>query len=160
MQTKRETDQDWVGPDLPSLSGVVFGSILFVTGMDAHHDGDRGTVRDPAVRYRARLDADAEGPHAVTIAAATRRVLRRQGMPRQEIRAVLAANDPLLVRRLLELHRERLEEWLEEQRRLVANIEQSLAGEPGPMRSEDMLELAARSCAGGDAAWLPRMGTR
>jgi hypothetical protein len=33
MQTKRETDQDWVGPELPSLSGVVFGSILFVTGM-------------------------------------------------------------------------------------------------------------------------------
>jgi hypothetical protein len=32
MQTKRETDQDWVGPDLPSLSGVVFGSILFMTG--------------------------------------------------------------------------------------------------------------------------------
>ena len=30
---QRETDQDWVGPDLPSLSGVVFGSILFVTGM-------------------------------------------------------------------------------------------------------------------------------
>ena len=33
MQTDRRTDQDWVGPDLPSLSGVVFGSILFVTGM-------------------------------------------------------------------------------------------------------------------------------
>jgi hypothetical protein len=33
MQTKRETDQGWVGPELPSLSGVVFGSILFVTGM-------------------------------------------------------------------------------------------------------------------------------
>jgi hypothetical protein len=32
MQTKPETDQDWVGPDLPSLSGVVFGSILFMTG--------------------------------------------------------------------------------------------------------------------------------
>ena len=32
MQTKRETGQDWVGPDLPSLSGVVFGSILFMTG--------------------------------------------------------------------------------------------------------------------------------
>ena len=32
MQAKRETDQDWVGPDLPSLSGVVFGSILFTTG--------------------------------------------------------------------------------------------------------------------------------
>jgi hypothetical protein len=33
MRTDRKTDQDWVGPDLPSLSGVVFGSILFVTGM-------------------------------------------------------------------------------------------------------------------------------
>jgi hypothetical protein len=32
MQTKRETDKDWVGPELPSLSGVVFGSILFMTG--------------------------------------------------------------------------------------------------------------------------------
>ena len=44
-------------------------------------------------------------------------------MPPQEIRAVLAADDPLVVQRLLELHRERLGEWLEEQRRLVANIE-------------------------------------
>lgn len=32
MQTDRKKEQDWVGPDLPSLSGVVFGSILFVTG--------------------------------------------------------------------------------------------------------------------------------
>ena len=30
---------------------------------------------------------------------------------------------PLVVRRLLELHRERLEEWLEAQQRLLANIE-------------------------------------
>jgi hypothetical protein len=33
MQTDLKTDQDWVGPDLPSLSGIVFGSILFVTGV-------------------------------------------------------------------------------------------------------------------------------
>jgi hypothetical protein len=33
MQTDQRQDQEWVGPDLPSLSGVVFGSILFVTGM-------------------------------------------------------------------------------------------------------------------------------
>ena len=33
MQTDLREDQEWVGPDLPSLSGVVFGSILFVTGM-------------------------------------------------------------------------------------------------------------------------------
>jgi hypothetical protein len=32
MKAKREMDQEWVGPDLPSLSGVVFGSILFMTG--------------------------------------------------------------------------------------------------------------------------------
>ena len=32
MQAKRETDQEWVGPDLPSLIGVVFVSILFMTG--------------------------------------------------------------------------------------------------------------------------------
>jgi DNA-binding transcriptional MerR regulator len=58
-----------------------------------------------------------------------RRILRRQGMPPQEIRAVLVADDPVIVRRLLELHRERLEEWLEAQRRLVSDIEQSLARE-------------------------------
>jgi hypothetical protein len=33
MRTRTEETRDWVGPDLPSLSGVVFGSILFVTGM-------------------------------------------------------------------------------------------------------------------------------
>ena len=27
-----ETTKDWVGPDLPSLGGVVAGSILFMTG--------------------------------------------------------------------------------------------------------------------------------
>jgi hypothetical protein len=56
-------------------------------------------------------------------AAAARRILRRQGMPSREVRAILEANDPLVVRRLLELHRERLEEWLEEQQRLLANID-------------------------------------
>jgi hypothetical protein len=68
-------------------------------------------------------------------AAAARRILRGQGMPPREIRAILAADDPLFVRRLLELHRERLAEWLEEQQRLVASIEWSLAGEPDMVRS-------------------------
>jgi hypothetical protein len=52
-------------------------------------------------------------------------------MPPREIRAVLGGDDPVVVRRLLELHRERLAEWLEEQQRLVATIERSLAGERG-----------------------------
>jgi len=54
--------------------------------------------------------------------------LRRQRMPPDEIRAVLAADDPIVVRRLLELHRERMEEWLEEQRRIVATLERALTG--------------------------------
>ncbi|HJR96402.1 MAG TPA: hypothetical protein VJ979_00675 [Actinomycetota bacterium] len=27
-----ETTKGWVGPELPSLSGIVFGSVLFMTG--------------------------------------------------------------------------------------------------------------------------------
>jgi hypothetical protein len=30
--TTTKNDERWVGPDLPSLGGVVVGSILFVTG--------------------------------------------------------------------------------------------------------------------------------
>ena len=68
-------------------------------------------------------------------AVASRRILRRQGMASREIRAVLASDDPLVVQRLLELHRERLGEWLEEQRRLVVMIERSLAIERGAIPS-------------------------
>lgn len=31
MRTTEET-REWVGPDMPSVSGIVFGSILYVTG--------------------------------------------------------------------------------------------------------------------------------
>jgi hypothetical protein len=72
----------------------------------------------------------------MTVEATAREILKGQRMPPEEIRAVVAADDPLFVRRLLELHRERLEEWLEEQRRLVANIERSLAGEGPPREAE------------------------
>jgi hypothetical protein len=58
--------------------------------------------------------------------------LRRQQMPPDEIRAVLAADDPIVVRRLLELHRERMEEWLDDQRRIVASLERALMG-AGPL---------------------------
>ena len=58
--------------------------------------------------------------------SSVRRILRRQGMPPEEIRTVLATSDRHVVRRILELHRERLGEWLEEQRGLVDSIERSL----------------------------------
>ena len=50
-------------------------------------------------------------------------ILRRQRMPAEEIRAVLSAGDPAIVRRYLELHGERLEEWLEGQRRALESVE-------------------------------------
>ena len=52
--------------------------------------------------------------------------LRRNRMPRAEIRAVLAADDPEIVRRYLELHRERLEEQLEDRRRALDALACSL----------------------------------
>lgn len=71
-------------------------------------------------------------------AGAARRILRRQGMPSREIRAVLAAEDPVAVRRLLELHRERLEEWLEEQQKLLANIDGRRSGGHRRAASDDL----------------------
>lgn len=55
-------------------------------------------------------------------------LLRRQRMPLPEIRAILSANDPVAVRHHLELHRERLEEWLAGQRAAIASLETALAG--------------------------------
>jgi hypothetical protein len=60
-------------------------------------------------------------------------ILRRQRMPAEEIRAVVTAEDPVIVRRHLELHRERLGEWLEEQRRIIGTIERSLTGRMQPI---------------------------
>jgi hypothetical protein len=54
------------------------------------------------------------------------RILREQGMPPEQVHAVLARRDPVLARRVFELHRERLGERLEEQRRLVERIERGL----------------------------------
>ena len=54
--------------------------------------------------------------------------LLRQQMPPDEIRAILTADDPIVIRRLFELHRERMEEWLHDQRRIVASLERSLMG--------------------------------
>jgi hypothetical protein len=54
-------------------------------------------------------------------------VLRSHGMPAEEIRALLSADDPTTVRRYLELHRERLDEWLADQVRVLAIVEDLLA---------------------------------
>ena len=53
--------------------------------------------------------------------------LRLQRMPLDEIRAVLTADDPEIVRRHLELHQERLAERYAEERRAVARLAASLS---------------------------------
>ena len=54
-------------------------------------------------------------------------VLRRCRMPEVEIGWILSADDPATVHMLVELHRERLEEELEECRRDLAHVEARLA---------------------------------
>jgi hypothetical protein len=75
-----------------------------------------------------RLDADRQVDSGSRSWA--ERVLRDQGMPPDELRAVLTTADRKLVRRHLQLHLERLEERLVTQRRRVAAIERILA-DPG-----------------------------
>ena len=66
--------------------------------------------------------------------------LREQGMPAAELQAILRSDDPVIVRRYLELHRERLEERLAEQVRTLERLERQLirrrlTGEPAPDRA-------------------------
>jgi hypothetical protein len=50
-----------------------------------------------------------------------------QGMPSEEIVSILGARSPELIRRHIELHRERLEEHLADQWRTLERLEQFLA---------------------------------
>jgi hypothetical protein len=52
--------------------------------------------------------------------------LADQAMPSEEIAAMVRAHDPELVRRYLELHRERLEERLADQQRTIDLLERLL----------------------------------
>jgi DNA-binding transcriptional MerR regulator len=58
--------------------------------------------------------------------ASAARALLRHDMPLDEIRAVLAADDPRIIHRYLELHVERLEERIRERRRTLAAVERAL----------------------------------
>jgi hypothetical protein len=60
------------------------------------------------------------------IASATR-TLREQGMPPEEIEAVLVVEEPQVLRRYMELHRERLDERLAVEQRALAGAERFLA---------------------------------
>jgi hypothetical protein len=82
-----------------------------------------------------------------SVAASAIRALIDQGMPWSEIGSILGSDDPELVRHTLELHRERLEERLAEQRAELDRIEPillealvgagSFAGATGEPASEE-----------------------
>jgi len=59
-----------------------------------------------------------------------RETLREQGMPAAELQSILRSDDPVIVRRYLELHRERLEERLAEQVRTLERLERQLDPTP------------------------------
>jgi hypothetical protein len=53
-------------------------------------------------------------------------LLSRQGMPPGDVSAVLETRDPRVIRRYLELHRERLMEQAIDQRRAIDQVERLL----------------------------------
>jgi DNA-binding transcriptional MerR regulator len=86
------------------------------------------TLKDRAARPGRRVEA-----RPVRDGSTNRivRALRAQGMPREEIRAVVSAEDPELVRRILALHRERLEERLAARFTQIHHIERTLTSARG-----------------------------
>ena len=73
-------------------------------------------------------------PEASWRLARATQVLRDQGMPPEEIDAILGADDPGVIRRYLELHVERLEERLADQRRSIGRLMQVIPPAPGVRR--------------------------
>ncbi|HJS26636.1 MAG TPA: hypothetical protein VJ913_05870 [Actinomycetota bacterium] len=67
-----------------------------------------------------------DGPDVSSLIRAAA-LLRESRMPAEEIRTIVTSAEPELVHRYLELHLERLEEWLLEQRRTLASVEDLLA---------------------------------
>jgi hypothetical protein len=69
--------------------------------------------------------------------------LSEQGMPSREIAAILEADRGQLVRQYLELHRERLEEHLADQRRTLARLERLLVSRTSRTAARPRMLLSA-----------------
>ena len=91
-------------------------------------------TRSHKAATEARGSRDQLDPEASWRLALATPVLRDQGMPPEEIDAILGADDPWVVRKYLELHEERLEERLAEQRRSIARLRQVIAPATGVQR--------------------------
>jgi hypothetical protein len=99
---------------------------LGVDGMRRRHYSD-------SLEKEGELSPSSSGSIAWAIS-----MLKDQGMPSEEIAKILGADDPVLVSRYLELHRERLDEHLAAQRRTLERLERLLAARSlaSPARGE------------------------
>jgi hypothetical protein len=113
----------WAGLDIVKNTpdGVGRGGVMQAPGRSVH---------DPANRA---LDLERGG--ASGSIAWAEAVLRDQEMPPDELRVLLTTADRELVHRHVELHLERLEEWLITQRRSVAAAEGIFTEAAGRRRS-------------------------
>ena len=82
----------------------------------------------------AKGSRDEFDPEASWRLALATQVLRDQGMPPEEIDAILGADDPWVIRKYLELHEERLEERLADQRRSIGRLMQVITPATGVRR--------------------------
>jgi hypothetical protein len=88
-----------------------------------------------ARKTRSLGSVQATGSHDTLDPEATWRLvlatpaLMDQGMPPAEIDAILGAEDPTVIRRYLQLHEERLEERLADQRRTIERLMQVVTPE-------------------------------
>ena len=103
-------------------------------------------ISDPLSCRSGSLDAgvpvDLDGSIAWAISGLT-----DQDMPSEEIATLLGTDDPGLIHRLLELHRERLQEHLADQRHTLARLERLLAARVDRLHgssARDRSELAGR----------------
>jgi len=99
-------------PDPPRPPGR--GTGLERSGRQARDRTDRQRRKPPE-------DADAD-PEAGVI-----QILHELDMPPDDARALVEADDPVILRRYVELHGERLAERLADQRRTLVDLERTLS---------------------------------
>jgi hypothetical protein len=104
--------------------------------VDGHDDLTRLGGVDGSIFGRTELASSG----SIAWAIAT---LRQQGTPSREIAAILEADRGQLVRQYLELHRERLEEHLADQRRTLARLERLLVSRTSRTAARPRMLLSA-----------------
>ena len=110
-----------------------FSKMVRLSAKALRHYDDQGllspAVVDPSSGYRYYRYSQANRAEAI-------RILRGLDMPLEQIREVLAVDDPELVAKHLEVHREHLEERLDQHRRMLSFLERLISRKEGVMPYE------------------------